>query len=53
MVGDAPRPDIGGGKEAGLATMWMHRGRSWTIPEFHPEVEVGTVLEAVEVMFAW
>jgi putative hydrolase of the HAD superfamily len=53
MVGDAPGPDIGGGKEAGLATIWMHRGRNWEIPEFHPEVEVGTVQHAVEVMLAW
>jgi HAD superfamily hydrolase (TIGR01509 family) len=53
MVGDAPGPDIAGGKEAGLQTIWMHRGRSWAIPDFHPEVEVGTVELAVEVMLAW
>jgi HAD superfamily hydrolase (TIGR01549 family) len=53
MVGDAPEPDIGGGREAGLTTIWMHRGRTWDTEGFHPEIEVGTIPEAVEVMLAW
>ena len=28
MVGDAPLPDIGGGRAFGL-TAWIHRGRTW------------------------
>jgi FMN phosphatase YigB (HAD superfamily) len=53
MVGDAPGPDIGGGREAGLQTIWMHRGRNWGEEGFRPEVEVATVPEAVEVMLSW
>jgi HAD superfamily hydrolase (TIGR01549 family) len=53
MVGDAPVPDIGGGKELGLGTIWVHRGRTWELPEYRPEVEVASVPEAVEIMLTW
>ena len=29
MVGDAPIPDVVGGRSFGLGTIWMHRQRSW------------------------
>jgi putative hydrolase of the HAD superfamily len=53
MVGDAPIHDIGGGRELGLWTIWMHRGRRWELPDFRPELEVASVPEAVEIMLTW
>ena len=53
MVGDAPVPDIGGGIELGLWTVWIHRGRSWELPDFRPQLEVTSVPEAVEIMLTW
>jgi HAD superfamily hydrolase (TIGR01549 family) len=29
MIGDAPDADIAGGRNAGLRTVWMRRGREW------------------------
>ena len=29
MIGDAPEADIAGGRNAGLRTVWMCRGRVW------------------------
>jgi FMN phosphatase YigB (HAD superfamily) len=29
MIGDAPEADIAGGRNAGLRTVWMRRGREW------------------------
>jgi len=52
MVGDAPEPDIGGGHNAGLRTIWIHRGRKWEIPEYRPDAEVSSVPEAVELLLA-
>jgi HAD superfamily hydrolase (TIGR01549 family) len=53
MVGDAPVPDICGGRDAGLGTIWVHRGRTWSIPDYRPDVEVRSVADAVEVLLAW
>lgn len=50
MVGDAPGPDIGGGRQAGLQTVWVHRGRKWVEPDYRPDAQVGSVLEAVEIL---
>jgi len=50
MVGDAPVPDMKGGCEAGLRTLWMHRGRRWVESDFEPDAQVGSVREAVEVL---
>jgi FMN phosphatase YigB (HAD superfamily) len=49
MVGDAPAPDIGGGRAAGLRTIWLHRGRSWNPRDGDPpDVTVGSPVEAVQ-----
>ena len=52
MVGDAPVPDMLGGRDAGLKTAWIHRGRRWAESDFEPDVQVGSVSEAVEVLLA-
>lgn len=50
MVGDAPVPDIGGGRRVGCRTIWLHRGRTWTVEEYAPDVIVGSVGEAADVL---
>jgi HAD superfamily hydrolase (TIGR01549 family) len=48
MVGDTPIPDILGGHEAGLRTIWMHRGRTWPLSDLHPDRTAATIEDAVE-----
>jgi putative hydrolase of the HAD superfamily len=36
MIGDSPETDIGGASTLGLRSVWLHRGRRWTQPEFAP-----------------
>ena len=48
MVGDSPHADIEGGRAAGLATIWMARGRDWDGSTLaRPDAEVETIVEAV------
>jgi FMN phosphatase YigB (HAD superfamily) len=48
MVGDSPHADVEGGRAAGLATIWMARGRDWDHSTFAPpDAEVDTIVEAV------
>ncbi len=49
MVGDAPIPDIHGGRAVGLRTIWLHRGRSWNSRDGDPpDLTVGSVVDAVQ-----
>jgi putative hydrolase of the HAD superfamily len=48
MVGDAPIPDIFGGRAAGLRTMWLDRGRTWNPNDGEaPDVTVSSPVDAV------
>ncbi len=50
MVGDSPQADIVGGADAGLKTIWMARGRSWTLDGLTPDHIVDSIPQAVEVI---
>jgi putative hydrolase of the HAD superfamily len=50
MVGDSADHDIGGGRAAGLDTIWLSRGRRWEQPEFSPSHICDSVFDAVGVM---
>jgi HAD superfamily hydrolase (TIGR01549 family) len=51
MVGDSPSADVAGGRAAGLATIWMSRGREWDHSQLPPpDFEVSTIAEAVVVI---
>jgi len=52
MVGDAPGPDIGGARDVGLCTMWLHRGRRWEEAGYRPDAVAQTVAEAVDILLA-
>ena len=48
MVGDAPIPDISGGRAAGLRTVWLDRGRGWNPNDGDPpDVTVSSPVDAV------
>jgi HAD superfamily hydrolase (TIGR01549 family) len=48
MIGDSPQADIEGGRAAGLATIWMTRGREWDSSSFAPpDAEASIIVEAV------
>lgn len=49
MVGDAPVPDISGGRSVGLRTIWLDRGRSWNLDHGNPpDVTVGSLALAFQ-----
>jgi HAD superfamily hydrolase (TIGR01549 family) len=51
MVGDSPHADIEGGRAAGLATIWMARGRDWDSSSLAPpDAVVTTIVEAVSTI---
>jgi HAD superfamily hydrolase (TIGR01549 family) len=52
MVGDTAVPDIQGGRNAGLKTIWLHHGRTWDQVGFQPDEVAATITESVELMVA-
>jgi putative hydrolase of the HAD superfamily len=48
MVGDSPEHDIAGGRGAGLRTVWIARGRTWTEDEFRPDLIASNITDAVD-----
>lgn len=52
MVGDAPEPDVGGGRTMGFRTIWLHRGRVWPRSDYQPDISVPSVVEAIEFLLA-
>jgi HAD superfamily hydrolase (TIGR01549 family) len=52
MIGDSPDHDIAGGKEAGLQTVWLSRGRTWTEPDFAPDFVASGVTEAINLILS-
>ena len=50
MVGDAPEPDVGGGRSMGFRTIWLHRGRRWPRADYEPDASVASVVEAIELL---
>jgi putative hydrolase of the HAD superfamily len=47
MIGDSPLADIGGAHAAGIASVWLHRGRSWPDLPFTPDRIAGTCAAAI------
>ena len=52
LIGDSPEADIGGAQAAGIPSVWLRRGRSWSLPGFTPTLEADSFPEAVELMLA-
>ncbi len=52
MIGDSPALDVAGGAGAGLATVWIRRGRSWTGDGPAPDHVADDVVEAMDWLHA-
>jgi len=50
MIGDAAEADIGGGRSAGLRTVWMRRGREWDAAFPPPDRVADDIPAAVEAL---
>jgi HAD superfamily hydrolase (TIGR01549 family) len=50
MVGDCPVRDIAGGRQVGLRTIWLHRGRAWDPASPVPEAIVDEVSDTPPVL---
>jgi putative hydrolase of the HAD superfamily len=52
MVGDSAEADIAGARNAGLASVWLHRDRPWPLAEFTPDYVAGSFGDAVCTVLA-
>jgi FMN phosphatase YigB (HAD superfamily) len=52
MVGDNPQADIAGGRDAGLRTVWLSRGRTWPIVEFEPDHQAANPAAAIQLVIS-
>ncbi len=50
MIGDSPEADIGGANALGLRSVWLHRGRRWTQPEYAPSYLADGPIPALAVV---
>jgi putative hydrolase of the HAD superfamily len=50
MVGDCPTRDVGGGRAAGLRTVWLHRGRRWEHGDPGPDAVADDIAAAFGVV---
>jgi len=50
MIGDSAEADIGGGRNAGLQTVWMRRGRQWDAALPPPDRIADDVTAAAEAL---
>jgi len=52
MIGDSAEADISGARDAGLAGVWLHRGRPWPLTAFQPAHVAGSFPDAVRIVLA-
>ena len=52
MVGDTPGTDIEGGWRAGLRTIWITRGRTWSETAYRPDALATSVPQAIAIILA-
>jgi HAD superfamily hydrolase (TIGR01549 family) len=52
MVGDCPVRDVAGGRQGGLRTIWVRRGRAWDPASPPPDAVVDYVADVVAVLSA-
>lgn len=50
MVGDNAANDIGGGRAAGLRTIWIPNDKDWPIVDFEPDARAMTSAAAAEII---
>lgn len=47
MIGDTPEADIAGAANAGIRSVWLHRGRAWREPRYQPTVTADSAIAAL------
>ena len=52
MIGDNPEADIGGGRGAGLRTVWLNRGRNWVHHDYRPDQQAPGPAAAIRQVLA-
>jgi putative hydrolase of the HAD superfamily len=52
MIGDSVEADIEGACNAGLQSVWLHRGRPWQITAFQPHATAESFPQAVDIVLA-
>ena len=52
MIGDSAEADIGGARAAGVAAVWLHRGRPWPLNAFEPDYVADSFADAVGIVLA-
>lgn len=52
MIGDSAAADIGGARQAGLRSVWLRRGRTWTERAFTPTLTAESFPEAIAAVLA-
>ncbi len=52
VVGDSAEADIGGARNAGLPSVWLHRDRAWPYTDFAPTLTAGTCPRAIAEVIA-
>ena len=50
MIGDSPEADIGAAVAAGIDSVWLRLGRSWSLQGYKPTAEADTFAEAVAIV---
>jgi putative hydrolase of the HAD superfamily len=52
MVGDSGECDVAGARNAGISSVWLRRGREWSIPEFQPTRMADSCTAAIDSIIA-
>lgn len=52
MIGDNPESDIGAAHAAGIRSVWLRHGRTWSHPDFAPTYQADSFPEAVELVMS-
>ena len=52
LIGDSPEADIRGATEAGVRSVWLHRGRPWQESRFAPTQVADCAIAAMSVVMA-
>jgi putative hydrolase of the HAD superfamily len=50
MIGDSPEADIGGARNTGLPSVWLHHGRPWPLTAFKPDHAADSFPSAVSIV---
>jgi putative hydrolase of the HAD superfamily len=50
MIGDSAEADVGGARGAGVPSVWLHRGRPWTLTGFEPDHAADSFPHAVDIV---